>query len=79
MEAVLLVVLIVAYLAFIVGIYCFYALCYAKAFQKAGLPAWWGWVPVVNSWGMVLLAGRDVRITVTAEGDQLLLQRIATR
>ncbi|MCB9876795.1 MAG: hypothetical protein H6835_04245 [Planctomycetes bacterium] len=26
-----------------------------------------------------LLAGRDVRITVTAEGDQLLLQRIATR
>ena len=60
MEAVLLVVLIVAYLAFIVGFYCFYALCYAKAFQKAGLPAWWGWVPVVNSWGMVQLAGRDV-------------------
>ncbi|MEZ5134056.1 MAG: succinate--CoA ligase subunit alpha [Acidimicrobiales bacterium] len=59
-EAVLLVVLIVAYLAFIVGFYCFYALCYAKTFQKAGLPAWWGWVPVVNSWGMVQLAGRDV-------------------
>ena len=26
-----------------------------------------------------LLAGRDVRVTVTADGDQLLLQRIATR
>ena len=53
------IVLLVLYLAFIVGIYCFYAVCYAKTFQKAGLPGWWGWVPFVNSWGMVQLSGRD--------------------
>ncbi|MBN8881134.1 MAG: hypothetical protein J0H73_02325 [Salana multivorans] len=31
-----------------------------KVFQKADLPAWYAWVPFVNLWGIVRLAGRGV-------------------
>lgn len=46
-------------LLFLFAIYIFYAICTAKIFQKAGLPAWWGWVPIVNAWGFVKISGRE--------------------
>jgi hypothetical protein len=51
--------LLIIYLGFIIAVYVFYAICTAKIFQKAGLPAWWGWVPIVNAWGFVKLSGRE--------------------
>ena len=47
------------YVLVLVGFYAFFAYCYQRVFQKAGLPGWWGWVPFVNYWGMVKISGRE--------------------
>src|SRR3954466_10651809 len=31
----------------------------SKVFDKAGITGWWGYVPFLNTWGLVKIAGRD--------------------
>jgi hypothetical protein len=31
---------------------------YSRLFKKAGIPGWWGFVPIVNVWGLVKMTGR---------------------
>ncbi|MCX7619869.1 MAG: DUF5684 domain-containing protein [Acidimicrobiales bacterium] len=51
--------LLLIYLLFAVALYLFYGFCLMKIFQKAGLPGWWGFVPLVNMWGLVKISGRE--------------------
>ena len=31
----------------------------SRVFRKAGVTPWWGYVPVLNTWGLVKLTGRE--------------------
>lgn len=39
------------------AVYVYYSLTAGRIFAKAGLPAWQGWVPFLNSWRLLQLGG----------------------
>ncbi len=51
--------ILLIYFLLLIGAYLFFGFCYMKIFQKAGLPGWWGFVPIVNVWGLVKISGRE--------------------
>jgi hypothetical protein len=46
-------------LAVFVAVYLVYGFVMSRIHKKAGNPAWWGFVPIVNEYGIIKLTGRE--------------------
>jgi hypothetical protein len=53
------VVFWLVFLAVFVGLYLVYGYVMSRIHRKAGNPPWWGFVPIVNEYGLIKLAGRE--------------------
>ena len=54
------VAFLLVYFAIMIVFYVFYSWCLSKIFTKAGITPWWAWVPLVNTYGLWKLTGRDM-------------------
>ncbi len=51
--------ILIVYLVIGLPLYIFYSFCLSKVFTKAGVTSWWAWIPLLNTWGLVKVSGRD--------------------
>ncbi len=53
-------VVLLVYLVVIIGAYVFYSYCLYRVFKKTNgaVTPWWGWVPILNTYGMIKAVGR---------------------
>jgi hypothetical protein len=52
-------VFMVIWLAFTVALILLTGFVFSRIFKKAGITPWWGYVPILNNYGLITLTGRE--------------------